>query len=95
VVSIKGSFNMASDGTSTFSVYAIICTSTAVPSAKYTVSLLPTEVNDIVQNTPTTFTIDKRVSVPPTGKVYIVAKSTNDSIGSNNIIVDGELLNWQ
>jgi hypothetical protein len=87
VVSIKGSFIMSSDGTSTFSVYAIICTSTGVPSAKYTVSLLPIEVNDIVQNTPTTFEINKRFSVPGTGKVWIVAKSTNDAIGSNNIIV--------
>jgi hypothetical protein len=87
VVSIKGSFNMASDGTSTFSVYAIICTSTGVPSSKYTVSLLPTEVNDIIQNTNTTFTINKRFSVPATGKVWIVAKSTNDNIGSNNIII--------
>jgi hypothetical protein len=87
VISIKGSFNMASDGTSTFSVYAIICTSTGTPSAKYTVSLLPTEVNDIVQNTDTTFEINKRFSVPATGKVWIVAKSTNDLVGSNNIII--------
>jgi hypothetical protein len=78
---------MASDGTSTFSVYAIICTSTGTPAAKYTVSLLPTEVNDIIQNTDTTFTIDKRFSVPATGKVWIVAKSTNDTVGSNNIII--------
>jgi hypothetical protein len=86
VLSIKGSFNMASDGTSTFSVYAIICRSTGLP-AKYTVSLLPTEVNDIIQNTNTTFTINKRFSVPATGKVWIVATSTNDNIGSNNIII--------
>jgi hypothetical protein len=87
IVSIKGSFNMQSDGTSTFSVYAVICTSTGVPSSKYTISLLPTEVNDIVQNTNTTFEINKRFSVPATGKVWIVAKSTNDAIGSNNIII--------
>jgi hypothetical protein len=87
IVSIKGSFNMQSDGTSTFSVYAVICTSTGVPSSKYTISLLPTEVNDIVQNTNTTFEINKRFSVPATGKVWIVAESTNDAIGSNNIII--------
>ena len=87
IVSLNGSFNMASDGTSTFSVYAIICTSTGTPSAKYTVSLLPTEVNDIVQNVDTTFTINKRFSVPATGKVWIVAVSTNDNRGSNNIII--------
>lgn len=87
IVSIKGSFNMASNGTSTFSVYAVICTSTGIPSAKYTISLLPTEVNDIVQNTDTAFEINKRFSVPATGKVWIVAESTNDSSGSNNIII--------
>jgi len=87
ILSIKGSFNMASDGTSTFSVYAIICTNLVPLTPKYTVSLLPIEVNDIVQNTTTTFTINKRFSVPPTGKVWIVATSTNDSIGSNNIII--------
>jgi Fe-S cluster biogenesis protein NfuA len=80
----NATFSMSSDGTSTFSVYALICTSTA---PKYTVSLLATEINDIVQNTPTTFTINKRFSVPPTGKVYLVAKSTNDATGTNNIVI--------
>jgi hypothetical protein len=87
IVSIDGLLSMSSDGSSTFSVYAIICTSTGTPSAKYTVSLLPIEVNNIVQNTLTTFTISKKFSVPATGKVWIVAKSTNDAIGSNNIII--------
>ena len=95
VVSIKGSFIMSSDGGSTFSVYALICTSLVPFASKFTVSLLPIEVNDIVQNTPTTFTIDKRISVPPTGKVYIVAKSTNDSVGSNNIIVEPMTFDFQ
>jgi hypothetical protein len=95
VVSIKGSFIMSSDGGSTFSVYALICTNLIPFASKFTVSLLPIEVNDIVQNTPTTFTIDKRISVPPTGKVYIVAKSTNDSIGSNNIIVEPMTFDFQ
>jgi hypothetical protein len=87
IVSVNGSFNMLSDGTSTFSVYAVICTNLIPYAAKYTVSLLPIEVNDIVQNTNTTFTINKRFSVPPTGKVWIVATSTNDTIGSNNIVI--------
>jgi hypothetical protein len=85
VVSISGSFKMSSDGSSTFSVYALICTT--IGNLKYTVSLLPIEINNITQNTPTTFTINKRFVVPATGKVWIVAKSTNDNIGSNNIIV--------
>lgn len=87
IVSINGSFTMSSDGTSTLSVYALIVTNLIPLAPKYTISLLPIEVNDIVQNTPTTFTINKRFSVPPTGKLYIVAESTNDTIGSNNIIV--------
>ena len=87
IVSINGTFNMSSDGTSTFSVYALIVTNLAPFAAKFKISLLPTEVNDIVQNTNTTFTINKRFSVPPTGKLYIVAQSRNDNTGSNNIII--------
>jgi len=87
IVSINGTFTMDSDGTSTFSVYAIICTNLSPFAAKYTISLLPIEINNIVQNTPTTFTINKRFSVPPTGKIWIVAQSTNDAIGANNIII--------
>jgi len=91
-ISIDGSFTMSSDGTSTFSVYAIVCTNT--PS-KYTVSLLPLEVNDIIQNTPTEFTIKKKFSVPATGKVWIVAESTNDDIGTNNIVIQPMNFNFQ
>jgi hypothetical protein len=87
ILSINGTFIMASDGTSTFSVYALILTNLIPLSPKYTISLLPIEVNNITQNVDTTFTINKRFSVPTTGKVYIIAKSTNDSIGANNIII--------
>ena len=86
-VSIKGSFQMASDGTSQFSVYALICTNVVPYSPKFTISLLPTEVNDIAQNVDTTFDIDKQFVVPPGGKVYIVAKSINDAVGNNKIII--------
>jgi len=87
ILSINGSFQMVSDGTSTFSVYALIVTNLVPLAAKYTISLLPIEINNITQNVDTIFTINKRFSVPQTGKVYIVAVSTNDSIGSNNIII--------
>ena len=87
IISINGSFKMSSDGTSTFSVYAIVLTNQAPYVAKYLVSLLPTEVNNIVQNTDTLFQINKRFSVPPTGRIWIVATSKNDSIGNNNIVI--------
>jgi len=87
ILSINGTFSMSSDGTSTFSVYALIVTNQVPLAPKFTISLLPVEVNDINPNTPTTFTINKRFSVPQTGKVYIVAESTNDTTGSNNIVV--------
>ena len=95
IVSIDAIFKIASDGASTFSVFALICTSTGIPAAKYTISLLPIQINDIAPNTPTTFTINKRFSVPPTGKVYIVAKSTNDSTGTNNTIIQPFNFNFQ
>ena len=44
VLSIKGSLQILSDGTSTFSVYAIILTDQPPFTPKYTISLLPTEV---------------------------------------------------
>ena len=94
-VSIKGTFNMASDGTSQFSVYALICTNLVPLSPKFTISLLPIEVNDIKQNVDTTFTIDKQITVPQTGKVYIVAKSTNDAVGSNSIFVQPMTFEFQ
>ena len=85
LLSINGSFIMSSVGASTFSVYALIVTN-LVPLPKYKISLLPIEVNDIVANTPTTFTINKRFNVPATGKVYIVATSTSGNLGSSNTI---------
>jgi len=94
-VSIKGTFNMASDGTSQFSVYALICTNLVPLAPKFTISLLPIEVNDIKQNVDTTFTIDKQITVPQTGKVYIVAKSTNDAVGSNSIFVQPMTFEFQ
>lgn len=84
LLNIKGKFSMSSDGTSTFSSYAIIVTSTA----KTIVSLLPTVVNNIIQNTPTEFDIDKKFTVPANAKVWLSSTSTNDGIGSNNIIVN-------
>lgn len=87
IVSINGTLQLASDGTSTFSMYAIICTNLVPLDPKYTISLLPTVVNNLIQNVDTTYEINKQFSVPPTGKVWIVATSTNDIIGDNNIII--------
>jgi hypothetical protein len=83
IISFNGSFNITSERNSTFSVYAVICTSTGIPSAKYKISLLSTEVNDIIEDIPTKFTINKRFSVPATGKVWIIATSTNNVSGVN------------
>jgi hypothetical protein len=77
IISINGSFSVTSDGPSSFSAYIIICTSTAVPSGKYKISLLPLEVNELIADAPTNFTVNKRFSIPPTGKVWIVASSTS------------------
>ena len=81
IISIdNATFSMSSTDISTFSVYALICTNLIPYAAKYTVSLLPIEINDIAADTPTSFTINKIFSVPPTGKVYIVAKSSVDTL---------------
>jgi hypothetical protein len=94
-VSINGLFQVLSSGISQFSVYALICTNVVPYSPKFTVSLLPIEVNNIAADVSTTFNIDKQFSVPPGGKVYIVAKSINDSGVSNSITVQPMTFDFQ
>jgi len=85
VLSINGTLQLISDGTSNFSVYAIILTTTA--PYRYTVSLLANEVESIVQNVNTSFEINKRFTVPATAKVWLGATSQNDSIGNNKVYI--------
>ena len=87
VLSINGTLQISSDGTSTFSCYAIILTNQSPFDPKYTISLLPTEINNITQNVNTSFDINKRFTVPPTGKVWLVCTSQNDSIGNNKVYI--------
>jgi len=89
VLSIKGTLQMFSSGRSQFSAYAIVCLNVSPPYVdKYTVSLLPTEINNIPDGEAViSFEIDKQFSVPATAKVYIVASSTGDEVGGNNIAV--------
>jgi hypothetical protein len=90
LVSITGTLKITTSGNCTLSVYALICTSTGVPSAKYTVSLLPIEINSLFQtynNFDVTFDINKVFSVPPTGKVWIIGSSTNDNVGINIFVL--------
>jgi hypothetical protein len=88
ILSINGTLRLQTTGNSTFSVYALICTTS--PTTKYTISLLPLEVNSLVSTTnnfDVTFDINKRFSVPATGKVWIVASSTDDGFLNNNVII--------
>ena len=85
VLSISGTLQLISDGTSNFSVYAIILTTTA--PYRYTVSLLANEVESIVQNVNTSFEINKRFTVPATAKVWLGATSQNDAIGNNKVYI--------
>jgi hypothetical protein len=90
ILSIKGTLRLLTTGNSTFSLYALIVTNLVPLDAKYTISLLPIEINSLnstTNNFSVTFDIDKRFSVPQTGKVWLVASSTNDNVGSNNVII--------
>jgi len=84
---IKGSIKIFSDGTSIFSLYAIICNVTT----KYKVNLLPIEINNIVQigsgGVDVLYEMNTTLSIPPNSKVWIVAQSTNDGIGNNKITI--------
>jgi hypothetical protein len=86
-LSISGTFSVLSDGASNISVYAIILTNQVPLNPKYTVSLLPIEVNNLVQNTNTQFEINKKFVVPTTGKVWLVATSQNDNVGNNKVYI--------
>ena len=85
----KGTVKIFSDGTSTFSLYAIICNASATP--KYKVNLLPTEINNIVQigvvGVDATYEMDVQVSIPPNSKVWVVGQCTNDDNGKNKITI--------
>jgi hypothetical protein len=86
-LSINGTFNLLSDGMSNISVYAIVLTNIAGTAAKYTVSLLPIEVSNLIQNVDTQFEINKKFVVPTTGKVWLVATSQNDGNGNNKVYI--------
>ena len=86
-LSINGTFNLLSDGMSNISVYAIVLTNIAGTAAKYTVSLLPIEVSNLIQNVDTQFEINKKFVVPITGKVWLVATSQNDGNGNNKVYI--------
>ena len=89
LTSFKGTVKIFSDGTSIFSLYAIICNASATP--KYKVNLLPTEINNIAQSgaggVDVTYEMDVQISIPANSKVWIVAQSTNDGIGDNKITI--------
>ena len=90
ILSIKGTINLQTTGNATFSVYALILTNLVPLDPKYTVSLLPVEINNLVSTTnnfTATFDINKSFSVPPTGKVWIVATGTDDGFGTNDITI--------
>ena len=88
IVSFKASITVNSndlDG-ATYALYALILTDPATTNLKYTISLLPKEFNNIPGNQPVTFDVDKRFTVPPTGKVYIVFtyQSTGGTLFTTN-----------
>ena len=90
ILSISGTINLQTTGNSTFSVYALILTNQIPFTPKYTISLLPIVVNSLVSTTnnfTATFDINKRFAVPPTGKVWLVATSTDDGTGTNDVTI--------
>ena len=87
VISITGTLNLKSDGTSTFSCYAMVLTNLVPLTPKYTISLLPTEVNNLVQNIETQFEINKRFVVPANSKIWLVCTSQNDNNANNKVYI--------
>ena len=85
ILSIKGTLQVTSNGNSSVSVYAVVCTNLIPLAPKFTISILPLQVNSLIANAATSFEVNKRFSVPPTGKIWIVATSTATT--SNNLTI--------
>ena len=77
VISISGKLYLTSDSIATFSVYAIIIPNPTDPN--YVISLLPSEVNNLIQNTQYTYDINKRFTVPANAKVWLAVNYKNVS----------------
>jgi hypothetical protein len=88
VISITGTLSLVSDGTSTFSCYAMVLSDVLPPFLpKYTISLLPIEVNNLIQNIQTQFEINKRFVVPANSKIWLVCTSQNDNNADNKVYI--------
>ena len=87
VISITGTLSLVSDGTSTFSCYGLVLTNQIPLTPKYKISLLPTEVNNLVQNIETQFEINKRFVVPANSKIWLVCTSQNDNNANNKVYI--------
>ena len=69
IISVKGKLFLTSDSIATFSIYAYITPNITDPN--YSISLLPSEVNNLIQNTEYTYEINKNFAVPAGAKVWL------------------------
>jgi len=84
IISMSGKLYLTSDSIGTFSIYAIIIPNITDPH--YAISLLPSEINNLVQNTEYTYDINKRFAVPANAKVWLAVGFTNIS-GTSNLSI--------
>jgi len=88
VISVSGTLQVATSENSQFSVYAIICQNVLPPlNFKYSISLLPTEINNLTKNINSQYQIDTRFAVPANARVWIAATGLYAPNGTCTIYV--------
>jgi hypothetical protein len=75
-LSVKATLQVQCNHLTVFSFYAIVCTDLVPLDAKFLVSLLPLEVNNLVGDQIYTFDINKEFNAPPTAKIWFVVSYT-------------------
>jgi hypothetical protein len=76
IISVSGTLQVATSENSQFSVYALICQNVLPPlNFKYSISLLPTEINNLTKDINSQYKIDQRFAVPANARVWIAASA--------------------
>lgn len=88
IVKFKGTMTLynSNNENSTVGFGAIICTNAVPLNPKYYTDLITPNIVNVPAGTVGTIEIDTSISVPPTGFLWLVVKSSTPSIGDNLVV---------
>lgn len=88
IVKFKGTMTLynSNNENSTVGFGAIICTNAVPLNPKYYTDLITPNIVNVPAGTVGTIEIDTSISVPPTGFLWLVVKSSTPSIGNNLVV---------